>query len=108
MTHIRHFLTGAIVAGIASGSVHAVIFYETEPNDSKALANVVAGMMPGDIIRGNSTSASGAGLDYFLVSTAADVLGIYRYRLVITTTGTAGHTGTIRGLSQSGGTINLA
>jgi hypothetical protein len=106
MTHLRHFLTGALVVGIASGSVHAVIFNEVEPNDSKAQANLVVGMLPGDIIRGNSTSSSGAGLDYFLVSTAADVLGIYRYRLVITTTGTAGHTGTIRGLTQTTGTIN--
>jgi hypothetical protein len=47
MTHLRHFLTGALVVGIASGSVHAVIFNEVEPNDSKAQANLVVGMLPG-------------------------------------------------------------
>jgi hypothetical protein len=77
-------------------------FVEVEPNDTKATATVVAGMASGQTIDGNSISGTGTGLDYFKVSTALAPLAIYRHELVITTTGTAGHTGTLRGLTQTG------
>lgn len=90
-----------LLAGIIAGAnALAIDFFELEPNDSRATANVVAGMAAGDRIIGNSTSATGVGLDYYRVSTAAASLGIYRYRLALTTSGTAGHTGTIRSMSQ--------
>ncbi|MBX9736820.1 MAG: hypothetical protein K2X32_07830, partial [Phycisphaerales bacterium] len=63
-------------------------------------------LAPGDSISGAttglSTTVAGAGsADYFDVSTtAAPSAGIWRYRLTITNTGTAGHTGSIRGLQQ--------
>jgi hypothetical protein len=76
-------------------------FTESEPNDSKAQANVFA-LGVGGTITGNSTSAAGVGLDYYRISTAAAALGIYRYRMVLTSN-IAGHTGTIRGLNQVAG-----
>lgn len=89
-----------VVTAIAGTSYAlAIDWFEVEPNDSKAQANLIGPMNPGDRIIGNSTSASGAGLDYFRVQTAADALGIYRYRLVLEST-TPGHTATIRGLNQ--------
>jgi hypothetical protein len=100
-----HHLTrrGAIAAlalSVAAATASAAIFNETEPNDTKATANIVAGITAGDSIVGNSTSSSGVGIDYFDVRVATAPLGIYRHRLVITTQGTAGHTGSIRGLTQ--------
>jgi len=77
-------------------------FVEAEPNDSKATATVVAGMASGQTIDGNSISAATTGLDYYKVSTAVAPFAIYRHELVITTSGTAGHTGTLRGLTQTG------
>ena len=77
-------------------------FVEAEPNDSKATATVVAGMASGQTIDGNSISATTTGLDYYKVSTAVAPFAIYRHELAITTAGTAGHTGTLRGLPQSG------
>jgi hypothetical protein len=56
--------------------------FESEPNDTKAQANFIANMLAGDRIIGNSISATGTGLDYFRVQTAAAALGIFRYRLV--------------------------
>lgn len=75
---------------------------ETEPNNSKAQANTFtlpAVTTPGVIV-GNSTMATGTGLDYFRVTTAAQAVpGYYRHRLVCTSA-TAGHTLNIRGLDQ--------
>jgi hypothetical protein len=81
---------------------------ETEPNDTKAQANVFA--LPATstpaFITGNSTSAAGAGLDYFRLTTAAQgTEGFYRHRLVIQSA-TPGHTGTLRGLAQNTGVID--
>lgn len=78
---------------------------ETEPNDSKATANLFT--LPAvntlGVITGNSTSAAGVGLDYFRVTTAAQAApGFYRHRLIATST-IVGHTLTIRGLNQVGG-----
>lgn len=81
-------------------------FPEVEPNDAKATANPVYPLMSGDTISGISTASSGVGLDYFRVKTGPLPPTIYRHRLTITTPGTAGHTGTIRGLTQSAGVIN--
>lgn len=92
---------------VASAAAYAAVYPETESNDSKAAANVIAGMVAGDQIQGNSTSSSGAGLDYFRVSTAAAPLAIYRHRLVLTSA-TAGHSSTIRGLSQVGAPVDTS
>ena len=78
---------------------------ETEPNDSKAQANLVS--LPSasalGVITGNSTSAAGVGLDYFRVTTAVQgTAGFYRHRLIAQST-TPGHTLTIRGLNQVAG-----
>ena len=83
---------------------------EAEPNDTKAQAN--AFMLPGantpGYLIGNSTSAAGAGLDYFRLTTAAQATaGFYRHRLIIQSA-TVGHTGTVRGLSQLDGVIDPA
>jgi hypothetical protein len=93
-------------AGLAAAAHAQTTFPETEGNDSKSLANGPFTLASGDMLTGNSTSSSSAGLDYFLVKTATAPLAIYRHRLAITTSGTAGHTGTIRGLTQTAGAIN--
>lgn len=89
----------------ASATSARAQFTETEPNDNKAGANGVSCLSPGSTITGNTTGASTtvagpASSDNFLVQSCALPLGIYRHRLTITTTGTAGHIGSIRGLSQ--------
>ncbi len=80
---------------------------ETEPNDSKAEANTL--QLPGSnrtaVMTGNSTAATGSGIDTFLAKTSAQAPGFYRHRLIVQST-TQGHTISIRGLSQSGGVIN--
>jgi hypothetical protein len=75
---------------------------ETEPNDTKAQANVVTGMTDGSTITGNSISATTTGLDYYSITLASRAPGIYRYRLVLSSA-TVGHTGTLRGLTQVAG-----
>jgi hypothetical protein len=89
----------ALTVTLASNA-HAVIFLEGEPNDTKAAANVVSPMNPGDSIQGNSTATTGVGVDYFDVTMGTAPLGIYRNRLVITTAGAAGHTASLRGFGQ--------
>jgi len=96
-----------MVGAIAS----ATDFFESEDNDSKVLADAFS-LAAGDRIIGNSQGAviTGGGgatsADYFLVATAAAAPGIYRYRLTLTTAGTAGHIGTIRGLTTTTGVPN--
>jgi hypothetical protein len=105
-------LSTALLAALG-GSAAFAQFAEVEPNDTKATANVVPGTIsPGPVITGTTTGSSltvpGIGsADYFLVTVAGAPLGIYRHRLIITTTGTAGHSGTIRGLTQSAGVPTL-
>ena len=98
------------VCGLAVTSYGQVANPETEANENKASATAAAsggaGMAPLDYITGNSTGNSttvaGPGsIDYFHVKTAAAAPGIYRYRLTLTTTGTAGHSGSIRGTGQT-------
>lgn len=102
-----------LAAAVVSISVpaFAVNFTEVEPNDSKLLATPVVLTGVGDTITGLSTGSSttvpGTGsADYYRVTTAPAALGIYKHTLAISTAGTAGHTGTIRGLLQSAGVIN--
>lgn len=106
-------LNGTLIAtvGMFSASIAlAQSTAEVEPNETRANATVVtAPMQPGHTLTGSTTgSATTAGaatsLDQFRVQTALAAPGVYRYRLVITTSGTAGHTGTIRGLGQTGAT----
>jgi hypothetical protein len=81
---------------------------ETEPNDSKAQANVFplpVASAPA-FITGNSTSSAGTGLDYFRLTTAVQATpAFYRHRLIIQSA-TPGHTGTLRGLTQLNGVID--
>lgn len=115
MKSVNRALTGLVSAlSCLAGTAWAVDIAEVEPNESKATATVAnnggAGLDSGDAITGTTTGSStttpgAASADYFIVTTKARPLGIYEHTLTLTTTGTAGHTFTIRGLSQSGGTI---
>ncbi len=104
----------ALAAGLAvsTSALAQPNWPETEPNDTKFAGNAVGPMSPGDTITGNSTGTSttapgAASADNYLVTVAAPPSsGIWRYRLVISTTGTAGDTGSIRGLTQTAGVIN--
>lgn len=95
---------GLFSASIALGQTTA----EVEPNETRPNSTVVtAPMEPGHTLTGTSTgtaTTTGAptSVDQFRVKTALAAPGVYRYRLVITTSGAAGHTGTIRGLGQTG------
>jgi len=105
------FLTAAVACGLVVAPALAAVFPEVEPNDTKAAANPVVGIVAGDMITGTSTGSStitpGVGsADYFLLTTGGLPPGIYKHRLVLTTGGTAGHTGTIRGLTQTAGVPN--
>ncbi|MBL9030086.1 MAG: hypothetical protein JNM80_00085, partial [Phycisphaerae bacterium] len=95
----------AMSAGLATSALARPNFPEVEPNETKGQATMVVGMAPGDTLSGNSTGTSttvagAASADTFLIKVAPAPLGLYRNRLVITTTGTAGHSGSIRGLNQ--------
>jgi len=97
-------IVSALVLATFVGAAYAVDFPETEPNNTKATANLVT-LNNGDSVRGSSQSASTTGTgaltaDYFRIKTSAQPLGIYRHRLALTQTGTAGHVPTLRGLNQ--------
>lgn len=105
---LRTRLVAATFAATAGMLSPAQAQSETEPNDSKATAD--AFLMPGTstsgAIVGASTSATGAGLDYFRVSVPTQpAAGFYRHRL-IAMSATPGHTLTIRGLQQFTGSIS--
>lgn len=108
------FAAALIASGLAT-IAQGVVNPEAEPNNTKAAATLCAsgglGMNPGDTITGSTTGSSTTtagtlSADVFRVKTRARPLGIYRYRLAFTSP-TPGHTITIRGLSQSGGVINI-
>lgn len=105
--HWRRSLGVLAALGLAAAPALAQ-YSEAEPNDTKAQATVIAAMAPGQTITGNSRGTSGTGAgsaDYYsITTTAAPSAGLYRYRLTITST-IAGHTGTIRGLTQTAGVI---
>jgi hypothetical protein len=91
----------------------ATDFSETEPNQTKAqaLSNGAITLSVGDALVGTSTGSSTtttglATADTFLMKTASAALGIYQYRLVLTTAGTQGHVATVLGLSQNDGVID--
>ncbi len=101
----------ALAAGWAtSPSAMAQTIAESEPNEDKANATLAtfttnAGKITGNTTGSSTTTPGAASADYFLVKVADDVPGIYEYQLVITTSGTAGHIGTIRGLDTVTGPI---
>ncbi|MCE2925408.1 MAG: hypothetical protein LW822_08150 [Phycisphaeraceae bacterium] len=71
---------------------------DVEPNETIASASPVT-LTPNQSFEGTSTGSStqsgaGASMDFFRI-TASGLTGIRRNRLLITTTGTAGHTGAI-------------
>jgi hypothetical protein len=91
---------GAMACAVAALAKAQTNFPESEPNDSKAQANLIAGIANGDTITGSTTGSTGTG--------ASSAAAVYRYRLVLTTTGAAGHVGSIRGLDQTGGDIGTS
>lgn len=100
-------LLAALVLVLLASAPRLFAQVELEPNDTKATANLILlppVTFPG-VITGNSTSAAGTGFDYFRVRTATQATpGFYRHRLIITSA-IAGHTGTLRGLTQAAGVI---
>jgi hypothetical protein len=98
-------LSMSLCAGLAFAVPALADVPEVEPNDTKAAANP-APMAPGDTLSGTTTGASttvaGPGsADNFLITVAAAPRAIYRYTMTLTTTGAAGHTATLRGLTQT-------
>lgn len=94
-TSVFAFMSMLLLCSSASAQ-----FIESESNDSKATANVFA-LTPVGTITGTSINSATTGLDYYRISISGLTPGIYRHRLLLTST-TAGHTGTIRGLNQTG------
>lgn len=99
-----------VAVGTVSSMAYAVDVPEAEPNDTKPTAQAVT-LAPGDAITGTTTgavtTAGDTSADNFLITASSAAPGIYRTTLTLTTTGTAGHTMTIRGLTQTtGGVIN--
>lgn len=81
------------------------LFPELEPNNSKAGATVVNCMASGDVVAGVSAGISVVpgdvtpiSADYFRIRMCALPLAVYQQRLVLTTSGPAGHQITILGL----------
>ncbi|MBX3387042.1 MAG: hypothetical protein KF768_10765 [Phycisphaeraceae bacterium] len=84
---------------------------EEEPNSAKFDANDCGTIVSGGGVTGTSTGSSTtvatvASADNFLITTPPLAPGIYRHRMTILTAGTAGHSGSLRGLTQTGGIIN--
>ena len=108
-------VSAAMLVFCAAGLAAAIDNPEVEPNNGKPAATLCAsggiGMDAGDTITGTTTgtvsTAGATSSDFFLVKTKARPLGIYKYRLSFTSA-TAGHTITLRGLSQAAGVINPA
>jgi hypothetical protein len=110
---LTRVVLGKLIAGVLFSTLPAMAFAqaEVEPNDSKAQATPITlpAVTTAGVITGNSVSATTTGLDYFRVTTATQATpGFYRHRLIATTTGTAGHTLTIRGLDQAAGVPGTA
>jgi hypothetical protein len=103
MNSFRLLASAGAFAALASSSFAQIA--EIEPNDNKATATAAPGLSSGMYLDGNTIAA--AAYDYWLVSTALAAPGIYRHELVLTTTGTAGHVGTLRGLNQTGGSAGV-
>jgi len=102
-------LLGALAVATAATASAQTDFPETEPNGTKAEATAANCMVAGDTLSGVTTGTSLVAAntlitsaDTFRVKTCTLPAGIYKHELVITTSGTAGHTGNIRGLDQTG------
>ncbi len=118
MKNMKNVFGLALVASCGLAMPVLAQVTETEPNETKANADAVGvinlpaadGPALTGTTTGTSTTVPGpASADTFRVVTAPMAPGIWRNRLVITTAGTAGHVGTIRGLAQTSvGTINPA
>lgn len=92
----------ALLAGMALTSVaSAQDFPEAEGNDTKGAATPTpGGMLAGQTLGGSSTASTGAGVDYFLVSTRPLAPAIYRHQLTLTSQ-TNGFTVSLRGTGQT-------
>lgn len=104
-------IAAGLVAQLSTPAA-ATDFVEVEPNSTKQEATPVGPMLAGDRIHGTTTGTQVgpgnpglASADYFQIELNPLPPGIYRHRLVITTFGSPGHTGTIRGLTQTNGVI---
>ncbi|MBK8916002.1 MAG: proprotein convertase P-domain-containing protein [Phycisphaerales bacterium] len=104
-------LLGLSLLCLGTATALAVDFPETEDNNTKGAANAVT-LAAGDSVSGtttgNSTTVAGLGsADYFRVTTSGFAGGtIHRHRMRLTAGDTTGHALTIRGLTQTGGSIN--
>lgn len=104
------WIAGVLVGAAGITATFATDVPEEEPNENKASATQTANTggwgEHGDTLSGSttgsSTSPGQASADFFLVQTAPVSAAIYRHRLVITTDGTAGHSGALMGVAQSG------
>lgn len=96
----------ALASLSGSAAARATVFPEVENNETKALATVVTGMVPGDSLTGTTTgTASTAGAtsrDFFKISLAPTAPGLYRYQLALNVGGSQANTGAIMGTAQSG------
>jgi hypothetical protein len=108
---IARFRNASLALVIAASPLLAQTNHnEVEPNSNKAESTVPAFCLsPGDTLNGLTTGTSTTAgstlattVDYWRVQTCTLPPGIYRHQLVLTTGGTAGHTGTVRGLNQTG------
>ena len=111
---MKHSLSFAAALCLSAASFAQTTVVEIEPNETKAqaTANGIITITAGDILDGNSTGTSttvagAASADTWHLKTATLPAGIYRHQLQITTTGTAGHTGTIRGLNQTSAGVGI-
>lgn len=88
----------------------AVDVPEVEPNEIKAQATP-ATLACGDSVSGTTTgtatTAGATSVDKFLITGPTDAPGVYEYTLTLTSP-VAGHTATIRGLSQANRVITAA
>ncbi|MFO0857787.1 MAG: hypothetical protein U0640_10570 [Phycisphaerales bacterium] len=109
MKNMKNVFGLALVASCGLAMPVLAQVTETEPNETKANADTVGVInlpaVNGPALTGTTTGASTttpglASADTFRVRTAVMTPGIYRNRLIITTGGTVGHGGTIRGLAQ--------
>lgn len=123
-TTITFTLDDALPDGLITLTPSAGVYTETEPNDNTfpnnatianpnvgttstfGGANMVPGLAVSESITGTTTGTAlttpgGTSVDNFMLNLATDVPGIYRYQMTLTTAGTAGHTCTIRGLTQN-------
>lgn len=112
---MKNALIIALVAGSVASSALGQSFVEIEDNNDRTQANtqgvvnlstMADGITTWSGVTGTTTgsSATASGLtshDIFRVRTAAATPGIYRNRLTLATSGTAGHTGVILGLATT-------